>query len=495
MELIKKLAAGKEKLLFVLIICFSILLYMFNINLSDIWIDDSFTKEVIKQPFSNMLAFVAGDFHPPLYFIGLKSFTLFTGITDFTIRLFSIFAAVGIVSIAYTVGQRVFGKTGALYFCLLLVALPMTESYSHDARMYTWAAFFTTGVFLYAYLYMQTCKRKDLVLLGIFTLAAAYTHYYSLLAAFWANVFVLIYLISQKKKLNEFLITASASVVLFLPWAFILFKQVVTVKRDFWVPPVDLSTLYSCLINPFARKFWILTPSIIMIIVVYGLTLLSVYLIFIKRKEEKKLLLGLALAVFYLTILTAFAISVIFKPILYPRYIMTIVPLLMVPSALFFMSIDYKWLKGILLAVIFCCGVYVSISASYFSMGPYRQTLEYIHENYPEVKKILHINEVTAGPLAVYSQPGQAEQYWLQNKNTVAYTNVNVFTNLHQVKTLDEMLNKGEIFCLVNFKYLTLNSDNLSLILSSCKQIKMDEIIDKKSPEGIIIEAYILQYN
>ena len=131
---------------------------MFNINQSDIWIDDTFSKEVIKQSYSNMLAFVAGDFHPPLYFTGLKLFTFVAGITDFTIRLFSVIGAVGIIFIGYAVGQRAFGKKGALYFCLLLFSLPMIEIYSHNVRMYTWAAFFTTGVFLYAYLYIKYIK-------------------------------------------------------------------------------------------------------------------------------------------------------------------------------------------------------------------------------------------------------------------------------------------------------------------------------------------------
>lgn len=494
METIRKLTAQKENILFLLILCSASFLYLFNINLSDIWIDDTFSKEVIKQPFSNMFAFIAGDFHPPLYFIGLKLFTSITGITDFTIKLFSVFGAIGIITIGFTTGQRVFGKNNALYFCSLLLIIPMTASYSHDARMYTWAAFFTTGIFLYSYLFMQSDKRNDLLLLGFFSLGGLYTHYYCLIAAFWANLFVLVYLIVQKKKITGFLLMASGVVILFIPWLLVLIKQIKIVQRDFWVPPVDLSTIIACYINPFARKFWILIPSIVMIIIVYGLTLLSIYFTFLKRREDKKLLLGLSLVIFHFTVLTALITSIIFKPILYYRYIITIVPILMVPPAVYFMITNNKWLKGILLTILFCCGIYISVSASYFSMGPYRQTLEYINKTYPDVKKILHVNEVTAGPLVEYSVHGQAEHYWLKNENTAAYTNVDVFEKLHQVKTLEEMLMEGEVFCLVNFKYLTLNGKNVDLILSNSKLIKQEEVIDKKSPEGIIITLHILQY-
>ena len=290
------------------------------------------------------------------------------------------------------------------------------------------------------------------------------------------------------------MLLAIGVIILFLPLILVLFNQINSVKKDFWVPPVDFSTVVSCYINPFARKFWILTPSVVMIVIIYCITLVSAYFVFIKHKEDKKLLLGLALVIFHFTVLTALIISLAFKPILYPRYIMTIAPLLMVPPALYFINSNYKWIKRILLASLFCCGIYIAVSASFFSMGPYRQTLEYIHKTYPDVKKILHINEVTAGPLTAYSIPGQATNYWLKNENTVAYTNVDVFDKLHQVKSIDEMLKDGEIFCLVNFKYLPLNSKNEELILSRCKVVKVDEVIDNKSPEGIVITLHILQY-
>ena len=56
----------------------------------------------------------------------------------------------------------------------------------------------TTGVFLYACLFLKTNKKGDLLLLGFFSLVAAYTHYYSLIAAFWADAFVLVYLLLSR---------------------------------------------------------------------------------------------------------------------------------------------------------------------------------------------------------------------------------------------------------------------------------------------------------
>ena len=177
MKILKKLKIQKETFLFLLIIAFSSLIYLFNITYSDVWIDESFTKELIKYPFPKMIELLSDDFHPPLYFIGLKLFTYAPGINDFTIRLFSVLGAICTLILSYTTGQRIFGKKGALYYCLLLLSLPMLASYSHDARMYTWAAFSITGVFLYSYLFIKTAKKSDLILLGLFSLMAVYLHY------------------------------------------------------------------------------------------------------------------------------------------------------------------------------------------------------------------------------------------------------------------------------------------------------------------------------
>jgi hypothetical protein len=58
----------------------------------------------------------------------------------------------------------------------------------------------------------------------------------------------------------------------------------------------------------------------------------------------------------------------------------------------------------ILISVILILGLRISIFNFYFSYGPYKQTIEYISSTYPEIKKILHITEVTAGPMSQYNE-------------------------------------------------------------------------------------------
>src|SRR3990172_9885791 len=279
--------AIKKNLWFILIFIFAVFFYLFNINFSDIWIDEAFTKALVKHSFGEITGLIRNDFHPPLYFYALKIFVSIFGISVFTIRLFSVLGVLATIVIGYVAGQKIFSKSGALYFCLLLLSLPMLAEYSHEARMYTWGAFAVTGVFLYAVLSITTSRRSNLLFLMLFSLIAAYTHYYALLAAFWANVFVFFFLlINKNKNLKVHLIYSLAALLLYLPWLLVMLSQMKEVSESFWVPALNWQIIASCLLSPFAPKIY-LPPFLPLAIIIYGLVLWVIYRNYIARKEKQ----------------------------------------------------------------------------------------------------------------------------------------------------------------------------------------------------------------
>jgi uncharacterized membrane protein len=494
-KMLKKLNITKESSAFLLILVLSSIVYLYNITFSDLWVDETFTKELVRFPLPKMLELLADDFHPPLYFLILKLFTSVTGVSDFTIRLFSVIGALCLLILSYAVGQRVFGKTGALYFCLMILSIPMLASNTHNARMYTWTPFALTGVFLYSYLYIKTNKRSDLIFLALFTLMAAYLHYYCLIAAFWSNIFVFLYLLLKKQKAwHAHLITMLAVVLLYLPWLAVFLGQTSTANDNFYIAPLNIKSILSCYIGPFMKQFWFIIPSYIMIAIVMSLTLVSIFNHFIRYKDDDRLILGLALTIFNATILTGIILSFVLRPVLMLRYVGTFVTMLMVPPVLFFIRSKIKPLKISLLILLLFCGIYTSISGSFFSFGPYKQSLNHLLKAYPHVKKIVHVTELTAGPLLEHNKIGDWNHYWINNENSIFYTNITVFTELRQVQSLDEFLSPDEIFCLADLEFSPLNRENLNLILSKSQEIKIDKIIDNKSEPSINLLLYILQY-
>lgn len=489
-NILKKLT-GNNLFLFILIFVFAAVFYLFKLDFSDLWSDEIYTKSMVDGSLSDFYGMFKNDLHPPLYYLGLRLFTTLFGLNAITLRLFSVLGVLSTLLLGYFAGQRIFGKQGALYFCLMLISVPMLAAYSHQARMYTWAAFTVTGVFLYSYLFMKTGKNRDLVLLFVFTLIAMYIHYYSMAAAFVANMFVFLYLVLNKnKKWHPHLFSLLLAILLFLPWLFMFAVQVKRVQHAFWAPEVSLKAIVSCFTIPFTEQFWTTNYSISLTILIYCLIVFTIYKSFTKSFSEYRLVLWLSLFIFLGTLLFVTIISLFSQPILSNRYVMTIVTILAIPPTILFIRMKIKWLKMILISVILILGIRISISNFYFSYGPYKQTIEYISTTYPEIRKILHITEVTAGPMLHYNGSSGLSHYWLKAK----MSNVDAFTEVHQYNQPGEFLKSGEVFCAVRFHNLELNKENLDLAISESELIKTDTVRDNKVEHGIMIQVYLLKY-
>ena len=491
MKNVLKQLTNNTLLLFLVIFVIAGAFYLFNIGFSDLWSDEIYTKSMLDGSISDFYTKLKNDLHPPLYYLGLRFFTALFGLNATTLRLFSVLGVLSTILLGYFAGQRVFGKKGALYFCLMLISLPMLAAYSHQARMYTWAAFSVTGVFIYSYLFMRTGKNRDLALLFVFNLLAIYIHYYAMAAAFVANMFVFLYLLGTKnKKWIPHLFSLLSAAILFLPWLFTFIIQVKKVQHAFWAPEVSLSAILACFTIPFTEQFWTTNYSISLTILIYSLIAITILISFRKSFSEYRLVLWLSLSVFLGTLLVVTVISLFSQPILSTRYVMAIVIMLVVPPTILFTRMKNQWLKWILIPVILFLGIRISVSNFYFSYGPYKQTIEYISATYPEIRKILHITEVTAGPMVEYNGNSGLSHYWLRAK----MSNVDAFPEVHQYNQPGEFLQPGEEFCAVRFHNLELNKENLDLVLSESELIKTDTVIDNKFKNGIIIQLYLLKY-
>ncbi len=491
----RSVLAGRETLAFLLLLAAAAAAYFFRLTYSDIWIDESLSKALVRHSLPDLVRLVAHDSHPPLYFIGLKAFTVVAGNTNLTIRLFSVLGALAMLTMGYTIGRRVFGRSGALWLSALLLALPIPGLYSHVARMYTWAAFLVLGVFLYATLYARENRLADLVWLGLLSVAAAYTHYYSLLAAFWIDLSLLLWLAAKRHRAwRGVAVMGFAVLLLFLPWIVVFLAQAKTIHGDFWIPPVSWGTVLAGYVQPFGGLYRLYDLSWAMAFGVYGLTLASVVVALITRKHGDHPALVFALIGFHATFVTAVAASLWFRPVLYGRYLTTIAPLLMVPLVVLMLRWRPRWPRVVLLAGLLAGGLFIVLSESAFSFGPNQLALRSLARTHPEVRKILHLNELTAGPLAEYGRGGPWKQYYLKNEGTSWYSNLEAFDGLAAVRNLGEMVERGEIFCLAEFVGYPLNGRNMELVASQCGPVAVEEIHDDKPYPGVRLRLHILRY-
>lgn len=482
---------GNPWLQFVIILVFAAVFYVFNIGLTDMWSDEVYTKSMLTGTLPDMYDKFRNDLHPPLYYLGLRLFTTIFGLNIIVLRLFSVLGVLAALTLGYFAGQRVFGKQGAIYYCLMAFSLPMLAFHSHEGRMYTWAAFSVTGVFIYSCLFLKSGNNRYLGLLFVFTLMAMYIHYYSLVGAFSANAFVFLYLLLTKnKKWIVHLSSALLAALLYLPWLPMFFVQINKVQHAFWAPDVNLNTIITCLFAPFNEQYWFTGFSITLSVLMYCLLIYTIIRSFSASFSAYRTPLWLSLWIFFGTLSIIAVISLLSRPILYFRYVTALVTVLIVPHTILLICARSKILKITLAAVILSLGIKVSLSAFKFSYGPYKQTVEYIAKTYPAIRKVLHITEITAGPMIEYTGNTGLSHYWLKAE----MSNVDAFPEIHQYHRPGEFLDNGELFCTVKFSPLDLNKENLDLVLSESDLIKTDTVSDKKVENGIKILVYILKY-
>ena len=486
-----------ERYWFVPAMLIAIPLYGMNLDYGDLWNDETFTKELVSFPLPRMLELLADDYHPPLYFLALKLFVTLFGSSAVALRAFSTVAVFGTLILICGVGSRVLGKRGALLLCLVSLALPMQATFAHTARMYTWASFATTGVFLYALAEMKAPSRRNLVALGGFTLLGAYTHYYCVFAAFCAHLFVLVHgRIKKNSRWKPHLISLLVVAVAYLPWVLTLLYQLGRVHQDFYHQPVNLISLVLCYVLPFYHTGY---PSPLSNPLLATFTLLSLVgaVLIVKRRSEHRLPLALSLAVFNGTVLMAVLVSFVLRPILFYRYIATMMVLLAVPPALFFLEVRRPLIRRLLLTALLGIGLLTAYDAGKETVGPYRSVLRYIKEHHPQVTKVYHPAELTIGPSLEYNAIGPWVHYWLANANSLFYTNIRVYRGLRQVSRLDEMLEEAEMFCMVDVVGMPLNRENFERVLSSSEQLAAHTVNDDKvtvAGAGLKIKVYALRY-
>lgn len=312
-----------------LIIWGGFLLFIFRLNHDAVWNDEIISRALISNhSFSLVFNYIINDVHPPLYYLLLKLFCSIGGNSILSIRLFSVLGALALASLGLGPVRRAFGNKTGLLYCGLIFLTPAFLGLAQEGRMYTWAAFFVTGTVFYAYLAATDSKQTDWVKLGLFTLGAAYIHYYALMAVAITYCLLFFWMITKNRRVPlPFWITLGAVLLCYLPWIPVFIRQVAQVRQSYWIPPVSVSKIWDTVCYPFGDKYSKAPQLFIFRAYAFGLAWVLILWGLWRTsrpgviKKETKLSPGLLLiAIYLLTILAIIAFSYLVRPILEPRY-------------------------------------------------------------------------------------------------------------------------------------------------------------------------------
>lgn len=217
-----------------------------------IWVDESFTLAMLKHNYAEMIHLTAIDVHPPLYYILLKMWIdfwkLFFSGSAITVlsKLFSVIPCIILVVVALIKLRKRWGGFVSATWLLSTVSVSYLISNGVEIRMYSWALLFVTLSLLFMHDIIVENKFMNWCLFVLAGLAAAYTHYYACLgvAVVYGMLFIWI-LWNRRELLLRWIISAIATVIGYLPWLFVFFKQAQTVSDNYWINKIGTRTIVS----------------------------------------------------------------------------------------------------------------------------------------------------------------------------------------------------------------------------------------------------------
>ncbi len=329
------------------------------------WGDEAYTIRLAQMNILDMFKETAMDVHPPLYYLIVKFFCIFIGFNGWAFHLVSFLAYLTIVILTLTYLYKKYTPVTCALFISCLSILENTFIYNVEVRMYSYGALFVLLAYLFLERIIKKNKAIDYVFFTLFSLCAAYTHYYCLISVAFFYSFLIVYCVIKRKYIVKVLVSSVVTICLYLPWFFVLLKTFKRTSDDFWM--VWIPTVEDCFLFLFKGKL-----SIVLLICFFaGLVVYAVsYIVALKKKKEdvdKKefiynilwIIAGLASIVG--TMFVGIMVSRLVRPLFIVRYLY---PVSVIAWFLLSLGIGEAKIKGRTVIMIVIVGVMIASSYS-----------------------------------------------------------------------------------------------------------------------------------
>ena len=405
--------SGKQYLIWVGLLLAGVFLFLFRNTHDSPWFDEVFSRILIQHNFGQIWRLTGGDVHPPLYYFLLKLFGFVFGHSVFALRAFSAIGALAFAALSIGPIRRIFGTKAGMLFAFLVIFNPMVIGLAQELRMYSWAAFFVTGSGLYAYLLTKSNQTSEWIRFVLFSLAAAYIHYYALIAVCFVNLILFFRLMFKAKPLiSKYLLSAGVMAAGYAPWLVSVIP--LALKKNYhsntpfekmsgngWLPVVSWGQVVNVLVSPFDNIFRapkemnlnfhsLAIPASVLAGLLIGGALWTAF----RKHDPARGMLTLGMEAYFLTLLAGVAISLAFRPALIERYMFPLLGFLLIPLAFLIARIRKPLIAGVILAwmIIVAIPPVYNIYKERFN-GPTVETVEYIKALLKSDDVFIHTDE------------------------------------------------------------------------------------------------------
>ena len=205
---VKKIITNPWFLLSIILVIALVLRFL-EIGRTSFWYDEAFTGDTIKLSWKDMFVVIAKDkVHPPLFYIFIRLWAYIFGLTQISLRGFSILWGVSSILLVYLCIRNLFEKSKfpvvSLTTALALSISPFFIAYSNEARSYSFLAFVALALGFVALKWLDTKNKKYLIASILLSLLLCATHYLQIVFVIAVVCTILIYkYIFTSKGLNK----------------------------------------------------------------------------------------------------------------------------------------------------------------------------------------------------------------------------------------------------------------------------------------------------
>lgn len=329
--------------------CLAIVVIILNASLAFdnvVWGDEAFSGNTIRG--TNLYGIFERiyywDSHPPLYYYWLRFMASIFGYKTYVYHFASIVPFVVGVIMAVTVFKKELGKIPAAFFIVLSGLSAPCAEYNLEIRMYALVFMELLICAFCSYKIMETGHKKSVwVILTIFSVAAAYTHYFGLVVSGILLFVTTLFNFLRSKKCFYGINSILTYIALYIPWLVVFFMQAKRVGNGWWLEEIaGLSVLTNVIFCGENLKKILMAVTVILSLVIFVKESEMIYLSLEEDKDTvswkfmrpsiKNWSLELyAILLFWtviiLTIIFTYVASVILNPITVARYMYPLVPL------------------------------------------------------------------------------------------------------------------------------------------------------------------------
>lgn len=192
---------------------FGLCLRVYNLSSENIYIDENYNIELVKNSTSGIINITSQDAHPPLYYLFFKYWTDIFGNTEFAIRIPSVIFSLFTLLFTYLLAKKMFNKKVASFSLFSLSIFMPDILFAQYARQYALVGLFSIISFYCLYLIVKENKKIYSLFFIISNILMIYTHLIG-----FAVIALEILLIYYYKKNKKFTIPFLIIFLFYIPW-------------------------------------------------------------------------------------------------------------------------------------------------------------------------------------------------------------------------------------------------------------------------------------